>query len=242
MKKIVLFALLPLFASHVQADVFFDVDFENPPHTVGQPPATGPESDRPSDTQLTVVDNDISGFSGQVGRFTSDGMNAYASFPLQSSVTSGIHSISWDAAMLSLDSSDGLQVAMTIGGGDGTGIDLSTQFLTGGDIVVTDPSDGGFGEVISTWSLGEVFQFHALLDLDNDTYDYFLNGSQVIDDQSLETDASIYSAVFQRPFVNSEFALDNFRWETVAIPEPGTLTLLGLGGLGLGLGKLKKHQ
>lgn len=236
---VVIFLLLPV--SVAQADMFYNVDFEDPPHILGQVPTTGTGIDRPYQTQLTVIDSGISGFSGQAGRFTDVGSNAYTWFLLGSSVTSGIHSISWDAAMLSLDSSDGLQVAMTIGGGDGTGIDLSTRFLTGGNIVVSDPFDSVGEEVIDTWSVGEVFQFQALLDLNNDTYDYFLNGSQVIDGQSLETDASISEVMFQRPFVTSEFTLDNFRWEYTPIPEPTTLTLLGLGGLGLGLGKLKKH-
>ena len=213
-----------------QADILFNVDFENPPHVLGQAPTTGTATDRPFDTQLMVVDSGIAGFSGQVGRFTSDGVNAYSVFALPSAMSSGIHSIIWEASMLTFDASDGLQVGMTIGEGGGTAIDLNTRFLNTGNIVVSDPFDGASQEIIGTWSLGQVFQFQALLNLNNDTYDYFLNGNQVIYGQSLQTDASISTAVFQRPFVTSEFAFDNFRWEIV--PEPSTISLLLVGVMG----------
>lgn len=231
MNKLSLVLFAGLLSLTTQADILFNVDFENPPHVLGQAPTTGMAPDRPFDTQLTVVDSGIAGFSGQVGRFTSDGVNAYSVFALSSAMSSGIHSIIWEASMLTFDASDGLQVGMTIGEGGGTANDLITLFLTSGNIVVFDPGDGGNGETIGTWSTGQVFQFQALLNLNNDTYDYFLNGNQVIYGQSLQTDASISTAVFQRPFVTSEFAFDNFRWEIV--PEPSTISLLLVGVAGM---------
>jgi hypothetical protein len=97
------------------------------------------------------------------------------------------------------------------------------SFINGGDITLNQDS-------IGTWALGEVYQFEALINLDMDTYDFYFNGSQLITGQALEPNASISQFGFQRPYGNSEFAVDNIQWEVMSgIPEPGTLSLLMLG-------------
>lgn len=244
MKLFISLLCLGLSALGAAADItLYNVNFDDPPHTLNNAPAndlTGTATDRPFDTQLALISSGNPGFDGQYARLTDSGSNAYIFFgsPTETYETS-LHSIMWEASMLAFDPSDGLQVGMTIGGGNGTGIDLNTRFLSSGSIVVSDPFDLAGEEVVGTWSTGQVFQFHAILDLDNDTYDYFLNGSQVIFGQSLESGASISAVSFQRPFVTSEFGLDNFSWTIV--PEPAT-ALLVMGGLIVSLGIRRRRH
>lgn len=226
-------ALIFLLSSTLaRADIVYNVTFEEPPHFVGQPPVTGTGTDRPTPTANEwEIRNDIAGFASQVAYLPDWGTPGGAMGFVPSGVyASGIHSIMWDASMLSLDlTSGGLEIAtMITSDGSGPIETLGIDFLNNGAITVTDISDGGFGETVGTWMPGDVFAFHAILDLDADTYDFFLNGSLVIDSQPLGADANISAVSFNRPFSTAEFALDNFRWEIV--PEPSSIILLLCGG------------
>ena len=198
--------------------MLFDVAWNDPPHSAGSVPATdlsGTTPDRPGEVQGTTVRADVAGFSGQVAVLSGEG-NAFISFYQSPSFTSGVHRISWWAAMLTMDPNTSV-IAQTIDN------DLVCSFNRGGDITL-------FQNTIGTWALGEVYQFEALLNLDMDTYDFFFNANQVITGQPLDPNAIISQFGFQRPYGNSEFAVDNIQWEVMSgIPEPGTISLLMLG-------------
>lgn len=229
MKTIIPTMLLILVGILAHADIVYNVTFEDPPHVVGQEPATGISSDCPlSPASGWEIRDDIAGFGSQSAVLAGGTGGGLLNFGPGSVFDSGIHSILWDASVLTLDISSGLQVATLIGGGDGALTDLGINFLANGNLTVYDPADSGNEEVIDTWLPGEVFQFQVLMNLDTDTYDFFLNGSQVIYGQPLEADASFTGVSYQRPFSSAGFALDNFRWEVV--PEPSSILLFLCGG------------
>lgn len=228
MKTTIPTTLLLLSSLLAHADIIYNVTFEYPPHVVGQEPATGTGSDRPlSPASGWEIRDDIAGFGSQVAVLPVTG-GGLLNFGPGGVFDAGIHSIMWDASILTPDPSEPLQVVTLIGGGDDALTDLGINFLVNGDLTVYDSASIG-NVVIGTWLPGDVFQFHALLNLETDTYDFFLNGNQVIYGQTLETDASITGVSYQRPFSTAGFALDNFRWEVV--PEPSSVLLLLSGGL-----------
>lgn len=210
------------------AFMMFDVTWDNPPHQVGQAPATEyilTPPDRPTEVQGAIIRDSVAGFSGQVAVLSGEGNAGMVFTQLSNSYTqvnftSGVHRISWLAAILTMDPNTSV-IAQTVAGQ--TGNPVVCSFINGGDITLNQDS-------IGTWALGEVYQFEALINLDMDTYDFYFNGSQLITGQALEPNASISQFGFQRPYGNSEFAVDNIQWEVMSgIPEPGTLSLLMLG-------------
>ena len=156
----------------------------------------------------------MAGFSGQVAVLAGEGNSGIGFY--SPSFTSGVHRISWLAAMLTADPQSTV-IAQMIDN------DVNCNFLNTGNITLNQAT-------IGTWALGEIYQFEALLNLDSDTYDFYFNGNQVITGQALDSNASISQFGFQRPYGNSEFAVDNIQWEVISgIPEPGTISLLMLG-------------
>jgi len=223
MNKFVAAIGMLMLVSTAHAFMIVDVMWNDPPHTVGSAPATdssGTSPDQPSIAQQTTIRNNISGFDGQVAVL--DGAeNSFIGFSQNTSFTSGVHRISWWAAMLTSDSATEV-IAQSIDN------DVSCSFLRGGNIRVY--SGDSPDTIIGTWELGEIYRFEALLNLDADTYDFYFNGSQVITGQTLEPNASFSQFGFQRPYGSSEFAVDNIQWEVVSgIPEPVTISLLMLG-------------
>ena len=223
MNKFVIFIAMLMLVPTAQAFMLLEVAWTSPPHTVGSAPATDPSGtfpDRPSIAQQTTIHNNILGFDGQVAVL--DGAeNSFIGFYQSSSFTSGVHRISWLAAMLTSDPSTEV-IAQSIDN------DVSCSFLRGGNIRVY--SGDSPDTIIGTWALGEVYQFEALLNLDSDTYDFYFNGNQIITGQALDSNASISQFGFQRPYGSSEFAVDNIQWEVMSsIPEPGTLSLILIG-------------
>ena len=238
MNKFVVVIGMLMLASTAHAFMIVDVMWNDPPHTAGSAPATdssGTSPDRPTIAQQTTIHNNVSGFDGQVAVL--DGSeNSFIGFSQNSSITSGVHRISWWAAMLTSDSATEV-IAQSIDN------DVSCSFLRGGNIRVY--SGDSPDTIIGTWALGEVYQFEALLNLDLDTYDFYFNGNQVITDQALDPNASISQFGFQRPYGSSEFAVDNIQWEVVSgIPEPSTvsLLLLGMPSLCFAYGKLNPRK
>ena len=216
----ILFIVLSLLVQSyaAQAVMLINVAWDTPPHSVGASPVTDPSGsspDRPTIAQQTTIRDNIGGLDGQAAVL--DGAeNSFIGFSQTPSFTSGVHRISWLAVMLSADPLSTV-VAQTIDN------DLYCTFLNTGNIALNQ-------NTIGTWSLGTVYQFEALLNLDTDTYDFYFNGNQIITGQALEPDASISSFTFQRPYGSSEFAVDNIQWEVVSgIPEPGTALLLMMG-------------
>ena len=231
-------AVLLMLVPTAHAFMMFDVSWNDPPHAVGSAPATdssGTSSDRPTTVQQATIRDDIAGLDGQAAVL--DGAeNSVIGFSPNPSFTSGVHRISWWAAMLTSDSATEV-IAQSIDN------DVSCSFLRGGNIRVY--SGDSPDTIIGTWALGEVYQFEALLNLDLDTYDFYFNGNQVITDQALDPNASISQFGFQRPYGSSEFAVDNIQWEVVSgIPEPSTvsLLLLGMPSLCFAYGKLNPRK
>ena len=219
MNKFVVVIAMLILVPAAQAIMLLDVAWNSPPHTVGSAPATdssGTSPDQPTIAQQTTIRNNVTGFDGQVAVL--DGAeNSFIGFYQSPSFTSGVHRISWWASMLTMDPNTSV-IAQSIDN------DVSCSFLRGGNIRV------GVDTIIGSWTLGEVYQFEALLNLDLETYDFYFNGNQVIFDQTLDPDANISYLMFQRPYGSSEFAVDNIQWEVVSgIPEPGTVSLLMLG-------------
>ena len=229
MKKLFITIALLVKGTSVFAFMMFDVTWDNPPHQVGQAPTTEyilTPPDRPTEVQGAIIRDSVAGFSGQVAVLAGEG-NAGIGFTqlsnsyTQVSFTSGVHRISWLAAILTMDPNTSV-IAQSIDN------DVSCSFLNGGNIRVY--SGNSSDTIIGTWALGEVYQFEALLNLDMDTYDFYFNGNQVITGQPLDPNAIISQFGFQRPYGNSEFAVDNIQWEVMSgIPEPGTISLLMLG-------------
>lgn len=238
MNKFVAAIGILMLVSTAHAFMIVDVMWNDPPHTVGSAPASDPSGtspDRPTTVQQATIRNDIAGFDGQVAVL--DGVeNSFIGFSQNTSFTSGVHRISWWAAMLTSDPATDV-IAQSIDN------EVSCSFLRGGDIRVY--SGDSPDTIIGTWALGEVYQFEALLNLDTDTYDFYFNGSQVIASQALEPNASFSQFGFQRPYGSSEFAVDNIQWEVVSgIPEPSTvsLLLLGMPSLCFAYGKLNPRK
>ena len=237
-KFVAAIGMLMLVVSPARAFMIVDAMWNDPPHTVGSAPATDPSGtspDQPTIAQQTTIRNNIAGFDGQVAVL--DGAeNSFIGFSQNTSFTSGVHRISWWAAMLTSDPATDV-IAQSIDN------EVSCSFLRGGNIRVY--SGDSPDTIIGTWALGEVYQFEALLNLDTDTYDFYFNGSQVIASQALEPNASFSQFGFQRPYGSSEFAVDNIQWEVVSgIPEPSTvsLLLLGMPSLCFAYGKLNPRK
>ncbi len=223
MKILIIILSLLVHVSVAHAFMLFDVAWNDPPHSAGSAPATdlsGTSPDRPGEVQGATVRAGVAGFSGQAA-VLSGGGNAFINFYQSPSFTSGVHRISWLASMLTMDPNTSV-IAQSI---DNV---VSCSFLSGGNIRIY--SGNSPDTIIGTWALGEIYQFETLLNLDSDTYDFYFNGNQVITGQALDSNASISQFGFQRPYGNSEFAIDNVQWEVISgIPEPGTLSLLMLG-------------
>ncbi|MBU1909237.1 MAG: hypothetical protein KJ726_04240 [Verrucomicrobia bacterium] len=99
---------------------------------------------------------------------------------------------------------------------------------------------------LGTYILGEYDSFESLIDLDNDSISFSMNGAVIISSfQMTHPERDIRSLSFStvEEIAPPAFAVDNVRWEIV--PEPATNLLLGLGGASLafkhlGLGKNEK--
>lgn len=233
MSKYFAIAALLILVPAAHAFMMFDVSWNDPPHAVGSAPATdssGTSTDRPTTVQQATIRDDIAGLDGQAAVL--DGAeNSFIGFSQNPSFTSGVHRISWLAVMLTADPQSTV-IAQTIDN------DLYCTFLNTGNITLNQ-------NTIGTWSLGTVYQFEALLNLDTDTYDFYFNGNQLVTGQALEPNASISQFGFQRPYGSSEFAVDNIQWEVVSgIPEPSTvsLLLLGMPSLCFAYGKLNPRK
>ena len=235
--KTLLYIFLFLLARSTHAFMLYDISWDNPPHEIGSAPSTdssGASPDRPTSVQQVTTRDNISGMDGPAAVLEGYENSFIGFFPNQT-FTSGVHRISWWAAMLTMDPNTSV-IAQTVAGQ--TGNPVACSFINGGDITLNQ-------NTIGTWALGEIYKFETLLNLDSDTYDFFFNGNQVITGQALEPNANISQFGFQRPYGSSEFAVDNIQWEVIpGIPEPGTISLLmlGLPSLCFLRGRLQSHN
>lgn len=233
MKTTTLSILLNLLVFEVASssgDIIYDVTFEDPPHTLGSQVVTGSASDRPSGADPSVViRSGLADFTTQVASFEPAGyMQFYPGF----TTASGVISLNWDLAMLSMSAGlyqghVGIEPDSGLGGGP-----LILNFLNSDTIQVQTPS-GDFVNIAS-FTLGQHDAFAVTLDLDANRYSVSVNGAPQIQDDSLGSDWNLRHVTFSAGYLETpQYAVDNFRWET--IPEPSTLALLALTGFGIAL-------
>lgn len=211
---LVVCGLLTAIPIKTNADIIYDVTFEDPPHVFGAYTATGAPPTYPSSGSALVTN--MPGFSSQAGLVA-----GYLGFNAPVPFTSGVHSVSWDFMNLSentlgigpnaaLFANSGLYLAHGVLGG--------VSLFESGSVVVYD----------GPYSVSNFASYTFTIDLDARVYSFAINGTNVLTDRALpDATTSLDSFNFQRPG-NNEFAIDNFRWEV--IPEPST-SLLILSGL-----------
>lgn len=212
-----------------RADFIYNVDFENPPHVLGSPVVTGAGSDVPSSTTGNVIVRDSLGdFTNQLASFESGGG---MSFNPSGVFTAGLVFVRWDLAMLATGGVEPEQGVVTLDPEPASGgSSLVLHFMIDGDIEFN-------GMDIGTYTLGVHDQFQISMDLDNDHYSLFINGSQLLTNEILASDWSPDLLGFGTGFLASpDYAVDNFQWGI--IPEPSTAILLG--ALGLAVGRPRK--
>jgi hypothetical protein len=220
------FAMFLATGTAVSADYIFNVDFEDPPHTVNQQVVTGDAVNLPTGADPTVIiRTNLADFTTQVASLEPAGAMG---FMPDTSVQNGLVSLRWDLAMISLGGGSGFSSAAvaiqsTSDGG------LSLEFLD--DMTITLN-----GMNIGTFSLGESDHYEFLFSLDTDVYGLTLNGAPVLADQPLSATFDLQNVLFSRANLEDPtYAVDNFKWEI--IPEPSTAILLLLGSLGLAAGR-----
>ena len=251
MASITMIALLAT-ASIGSAEVLFDVDFSE--DTVGNTPSTASYTQgttKPtgvnagSDPEsLTVVAsagtltnaaqfvNDP--LTNQVPTLTFDGGNGL--------VTSEIVRLEWDFYVSAATNDATHTIAAFAAYGD-AGANILAVTLTR-----LSGSDGGqlsqaFGSGYDsgadlTWSIGELLQFEMEIDIDNDTYSIWKNGTQIATDLALSTATSSFRGIVFRDgwamggnAETATYSADNILIQTV--PEPATMSLLALGAAAL---------
>lgn len=211
------------------ADYIFDVDFEDPPHVVNQQVVAGDAVNMPTYAETTVfIRTNLADFTTQVASLEPAGAMG---FMPDTSVQSGLVSLRWDLAMVSLGGGSGFSSAAvaiqsTSDGG------LSLEFLV--DMTITLN-----GMNVGTFSLGESDHYEFLFSLDTDVYGLTLNGAPVLADQPLGATFDLQDVLFSRANLEDPtYAVDNFRWEI--IPEPSTLLMMLLGGISLVVQRLRR--
>lgn len=202
-------------------DTIYNVSFEDPPHTIDTAVATGVGmNDRPDLTIGTVVTRaGLADFSTQVASLEPAGlMRFFVSTPS----SAGLVTLSWEMAILSFGPgglSDTAQVTI-----EPSGV---------APLVMSWQRDYDFtidGANVATFALGQHDHYEILLDLDNDTYDFALNGTAVMTNQALNSSFDVHYVSFGSENLQSpSYAVDNFSWET--IPEPSTWLLMTTGSL-----------
>ena len=244
MKRYIVLVVCLFAVSTAHAILIYNITWDNPPHRVGRPPAvdlTGSSSDRPRDAQKVVIRDDVDIFDNEpVAVFTDQGYAYLAFRPAMTETvsTSGTHLLTWSAAVLSFSHSQ-LTTAVRA-----DNFYFNCHFLNSGRISVVPGEDlDGI-----TWSLGNVYDFEMLFDLDNHLFSFSIDGKSCYE-VALSEDVAFYGFQFGRiPYYGGaysprtgELAIDNIRWEYTpkAIPEPTTLGLLLLGS-GLLAAKRKK--
>jgi hypothetical protein len=214
-------------ALSVYSDVIFDVDFEDPPHSLGSAPATGSGPGEPTTADNFVIASGVADFSTQVAMLGTDTAGGSMVFIPSSTFDSGFLTFSWDLAMLVPDDSQStLQTTLLVSrpaGPDPLTI-VQVNYSFDGSVTVTTPESGT--SLAGTWTLDEAASYQLAFDLNNDIYDFFIDGSQVVFDDPIGASTVVNHTYFQRPFGSPSFAIDDVQWQV--IPEPSTVALLFL--------------
>jgi hypothetical protein len=230
MKLLCLYTLLLVAFSMSRGDIIvvYNVDFEDPPHVVDQPVITGVGTDRPYDAAGFVVRDSLADFTTQVA--SREG--GFLSFSPESSSSSGLVRLSWDMAMLTLGPNGPETAGIIIDG-------VATIYFMQDLSIKTGAGSGGL--TLGTFTLEQQDHFEFLIDLDSYFYDVYFNSSLVLGDQPIGIGTEIAYVTFGADFdASPTYAIDNFRWEI--IPEPSTLMLLIIGGLGVAATQKRRYK
>lgn len=203
------------------SDVIYSVDFENPPHVVDQQVVTGMGSDRPQFADTTVIVRDSpADFTTQAASLEPAGAMTFSPGVI---FTSGIALVSWDLAMVSSGAGGPITAAVSLSPSPGPSSSIFVFFKTDLSIEVD-------GNDVGSFALGQQDHYDFVIDIDNELYDFSLNGSPVLTDEPLDTGWDLSHISFGRENLEDPtYAVDNFEWQVV--PEPATVLLLLLGGV-----------
>jgi len=231
MKKIILAITLSITEAMsilpTLGDITFNATFENPPHVLNSAVAVGTGDDSPAFSAGSVITRTgIADFSTQVASFEPAGQLSFFS---PTPTSSGLLLITWDMAMIEYGP----------GGLDTAAVSIQNSPSGGGALTMFWKTDNSFrigGTTAGAYTLGQQDNYAFLFDLDNDSYDFLLNGSPLMTNQALAGSFDVQNVVFAAENLRAPtYAIDNFRWEV--IPEPSTIGLMGLGLAGLLLRK-----
>jgi hypothetical protein len=229
-------------APTTQAVPIFNADFEA--FTVGSPPPTGALPDRPYsiDANLDVLVQNAGTVAGPTltsGNFLHMGENPGEApdlhFDVGTSFSNGIYTVSMDLLFENLDN-----YHVYFRNGMGSGLAPASQTIAnirfGQTGNVSLQSLGGTSS--STYAIGTAIHLETVFDLDADTWDAYLNGTQVVSNQGI-MDGYLgmvavgfdYTSSSPGPGFDGMMQLDNVKMEP--IPEPATIALFTLGAMGL---------
>ena len=235
---LLVWSLSVLISSDCLGQIYYDIDFSSPLHTVEQVPTIDDSPATPSQNrgEPIVVDS--------YGQFTDQ--------PLLLNTLGNSPSFYYDSITLDMDRGRGFYYSS---------FDVLTHNLIGTDNNFTVLYDLPWVHNLSFINTGELnifgrenvpFQddtpmhFEVLMDIENDFAKVLLNGTLVYDDKLLiylpnrnEEDFYFRSLRFSHglqssigtPNYSTNIAIDNIIVTDYIVPEPATLLLLGIGGL-----------
>ncbi|MBU0679003.1 MAG: PEP-CTERM sorting domain-containing protein, partial [Verrucomicrobia bacterium] len=207
---------------------------ENPPHVLGSQPATGSGSDRPTSHNgfgWTISQN-VADFSSQVAVVGGSGYE-FMGFNPGTTFTSAIAVISRELAVLQTGTDPQANVSVA---GSSLPDPVHVDYLADGRVNVYDAVSGV--ATVGTWTLNQSLPYQVVIDLNADTYDFYMDSTQVLFDRPITADSEILNVSFFRPFDAASYAIDNFRWDI--IPEPSTWALMLTASLLFGINALKR--
>jgi hypothetical protein len=239
-------------AGTADAQLIYDVDFDGPPHVVGQESATVSGNSpitRPAPTRISFGSPTVVTSLGTLGQrpvefnggeTISSGNANYEQmqFALYDIVDAPLYRSAFDLHLDRLDPG-------TVGGGDQFVVLLDANTVRRLDF----SSDGlsiepaGLPSILVPFSFGTRYRIDTLVDFRDSSWKVQMNGVTVYDGSIGVNDGDLRSMRFNLSDVNGDgsglVGLDNFR--LIAIPEPGTAFLVSIGLGLLACGRRSRH-
>ncbi len=223
MKIIISVVLILLLNNQLFSDVVFDVTFDGDSFVSGESCPTGEPPEYPQYEE---------GLGGSRIEYSA-AFNSKAAdlgwllFDPGVSYSSGIHTLSWTFWSEKFGEPTGWPSLVVT-------LEDSSIFIPNGRFSVDGHSYG-----YSKFAYGEVINYTAIVNLDNDTTSFYANDTQYVTNAMLAEHSTLSAVIMQNPSHDNTM-LDDFSW--VVVPEPSAMLLLVGGGSLLLAWRRKRKQ